>query len=58
MKKGTRVFTIKKSELYGYEIISRYFHNIAPSVEVAVNYLKDRYGSDVVYRIKDSTVNK
>ena len=35
----------------GYEITAKGFHNIAPSVESAINYLKDRYGADVKYRI-------
>jgi len=47
------VYTIKKSkyEAWGYEITAKGFHNIAPSVESAINYLKDRYGADVKYRI-------
>lgn len=47
------VYKIKKSkyEAWGYEITAKGFHNIAPSVESAINYLKDRYGADVKYRI-------
>ena len=52
------IYTIKKSKVegWGYEITAKSgsytFHNIAPSVEVAVWYLKDRFGSDVKIRIK------
>lgn len=48
------IFTIKKSKIpsWGYEIIGRNFHNIAPSVESAIMYLKDRYGYDVKYRVR------
>lgn len=51
----TMTFTIKKAKIpaWGYEITAKGFHNIAPSVEAAVNYLQDRYGPDVKYRIKD-----
>ena len=46
-------FTIKKSRIsaWGYEITAKGFHNIAPSVDSAIRYLKDRYGHDVKYRI-------
>lgn len=47
---------ITKASAKRYEITaesgSYTFHNIAPSVEVAVRYLKDRFGSDVKIRIK------
>lgn len=48
------IFTIKKSnvEAWGYEIIARNFHNIAPTAEAAVQYLKGRYGCDVKYKIR------
>lgn len=46
-------YTIKKSRIpqWGYEITAKNFHNIAPTEESAVNYLKDRFGHDVQYRI-------
>lgn len=48
------IFTIKKAryEQWGYEITAKGFHNIAPTIEAAINYLKGRYGYDVKYRIK------
>lgn len=48
------VFTIKKSKRanWGYEITSKGFHNITPSVDAAIVYLKDRYGPYVKYRVK------
>ena len=48
-----KMFTIKKSKItaWGYEITGRNFHNIAPSIESAVDYLKDRFGLGVKYRI-------
>lgn len=48
------VYTIKKSkiEAWGYEITAKGFHNIAPSVEVAIRYLQDRFGLYVKYRIR------
>lgn len=53
-------FTIKKSKIpaWGYEITTTNgFHNIAPTIESAVNYLKDRYGYDVKYVIKGGKGN-
>lgn len=51
------VFTIKKAKIpaWGYEITAKGFHNIAPSVEAAVDYLKGRYGADVKYKVKEVT---
>lgn len=48
------IFTIKKSKIkaWGYEITARNFHNIAPTIDSAINHLKDRYGYDVKYRIR------
>ncbi|KAB0577208.1 hypothetical protein EI53_01230 [Fusobacterium naviforme] len=48
-------YTIKKAKIesWGYEITARGFHNIAPTVEAAVNYLKDRFGNDVKYSVKE-----
>lgn len=48
-------FTIKKAKIpsWGYEITAKGFHNIAPTVEVAISYLKGRYGCDVKYRVKE-----
>jgi hypothetical protein len=47
-------FTIKKARIpqWGYEITAKGFHNIAPSIEAAISYLKDRYGCDVRYIVK------
>jgi hypothetical protein len=47
-------FTIKKSKIpaWGYEITAKGFHNIAPSVEAAVDYLQGRLGADVKYKVK------
>lgn len=49
------VFIIKKAKIpqWGYEITAKGFHNIAPSIEVAIMYLKSRYGYDVKYIVKD-----
>lgn len=49
------IYTIKKSKIpaWGYEITAKHFHNIAPSVEAAVSYLKNRFGPDVKYRVKE-----
>lgn len=46
-------FVIKESKIpqWGYEITAKGFHNIAPTVEAAVDYLKSRYGYDVEYRV-------
>ena len=32
--------------------------DIAPSVEAAVNYLQDRYGADVEYKVKGELENE
>ena len=47
-------FVIKKAKIpeWGYEITAKGFHNIAPSVESAINYLKARYGNSVKYTVK------
>ena len=47
-------FVIKKAKIpaWGYEITAKGFHNIAPTIEAAVNYLKGRYGSSVKYTVK------
>jgi hypothetical protein len=52
------IYTIRKSNMigWGYEITGEEyghlkFHEIAPSVEIAVRYLKGRFGSDVKIRI-------
>lgn len=49
------IFTIKKAKIkeWGYEITAKGFHNIAPTIEEAIKYLKGRYGYDVKYKIKD-----
>lgn len=58
-KELNMIYTIKKSKFedWGYEITARSgdyrFFNTAPSVEAAVRYLKDRFGSDVKIRIKE-----
>lgn len=48
------IFTIKKAHIpeWGYEITSKGFHNIAPTIEDAVKYLRGRYGYDIKIRIK------
>lgn len=48
-------FTIRKAKIerWGYEIVAKGYHNIAPSVEAAVQYLKNRYGYDVKYKIEE-----
>ena len=47
-------FTIKKAKIekWGYEITAKGFHNIVPTIETAIMYLKNRYGYDVKYKIK------
>ena len=56
---GALVFTIQKAKIpaWGYEITAKGFHNIAPTVEAAVSYLKSRYGHDVKYRVKEAECN-
>lgn len=51
------VFTIRKAKIpaWGYEITAKGFHNIAPTIEAAVDYLKGRYGADVKYRVREVT---
>ena len=53
MRKGERIFTISKSKIlkWGYEITARNYHNIFPTVDMAISYLKDYYGLGVKYRI-------
>ncbi len=48
-------YTIKKAkiEAWGYEITAKGFHNIAPSVEAAIDYLQGRFGWDVKFKIKE-----
>lgn len=47
-------FTIKKAKIpaWGYEITAKGFHNIAPTVEAAVSYLRGRFEADVKYKVK------
>ena len=54
---GELVFTIQKAKIpaWGYEITAKGFHNIAPSVEAAVDYLQGRFGADVKYKVKGVT---
>lgn len=40
-------FAIKKAK-----ITAKGFHNIAPTVEAAVSYLRGRFGADVKYKVK------
>ena len=56
---GALVFTIQKAKItaWGYEITAKGFHNIAPTVEAAISYLKGRYGWDVKYRVKEDKRN-
>lgn len=46
-------FTIKKAKIsaWGYEITAKGFHNIAPSVDSAISYLKGWFGGDVKYKV-------
>ena len=50
-----RVYTIQKSKysVWGYEITAERFHDIAPTVDAAIQYLKDRFGLRVKYRVKE-----
>lgn len=50
-------YTIRKAKIpaWGYEITARGFHNIAPTAEAAVEYLKGRFGHDVKYIVKGET---
>ena len=49
-------YTIKKSSIpaWKYEITGSdgHFHNIAPTVESAIDYLKGRFGIDVKIKVK------
>ena len=56
---GALVFTIQKAKIpaWGYEITAKGFHNIAPTVEAAISYLKGRYGCNVKYRVKEDERN-
>ena len=49
-------YTIKKSKIekWGFEIIAKNFHNIAPTIPAAIDYLKDRFGHDVKFKIKNN----
>ena len=49
-------FIIRKAKIkkWGYEIIGKNFHNIAPTIEAAINYLEDRFGIDVKIRIRNN----
>lgn len=53
-------FIIKEAKIpaWGYEITAKGFHNIAPTIEAAIDYLKDRYGNDVKYTIRHATAQK
>lgn len=55
----TNVYIIRKAKIkqWGYEITCKNYHNIAPSVEAAINYLKDRYGSSVRYIVRKEKEN-
>ena len=50
------IYTIKKSSVpaWKYEITGSdgHFHNTAPTVESAIDYLKDRFGLDVKIKVK------
>lgn len=50
------VFVIRKAriEKWGYEITARGFHNIAPTIDAAVSYIRRRFGGDVQIKIKNS----
>lgn len=50
------IFTISmtgKSPLYPVEARARNYHTVHTTVEAAVEDLKDRFGHDVVYKIKE-----
>ena len=38
---------------WGYEIVGKNLHLVAPTKEASVRYLKSRFGSHVNYRIKE-----
>lgn len=50
---GYGVFKIipARYSIWGYEIIAKNFHNIAPSIESAERYLIDRFGINVKYKV-------
>lgn len=52
-------YSVKKARIpaWGYEITSKGFHNIAPTEEKAIDYLRWRFGHDVKIRIYDDDGN-
>ena len=52
-----KTYTIKKArfEKWGYEITAPGFHNVAPSIEAARQYLKDRFGLKVKICVLEET---
>ena len=48
-------YTISPARIasWGYEITAPHYHNIAPSVDAAIRYLQDRFGSDVKIRVRE-----
>lgn len=49
------LYLIRRSTVrhWGYEIVGKNLHLVAPTKEVAIYYLKTRFGSHVNYRIKE-----
>ena len=48
-------YTIRPATLasWAYEITAPHCHNVAPSVDAAIRYLQDRFGSDVKIRVRE-----
>ena len=48
-------YTIRPARIasWGYEITEPHYLNIAPSVDAAILYLRDRFGSDVKSRVRE-----
>lgn len=56
-----KYFTVRPAKIpaWRYEIIGNNFHNIAPSEEAAVEYLRDRFGRSCRIRIiKEAQTNE
>ena len=48
-------YTIRPARIasWGDESTAPHYHNIAPSVDAAIRYLQDRFGSDVKIRVRE-----
>lgn len=55
-----KYFTIRPAKIpaWRYEIIGKNFHNIAPSEDAAIQYLRDRFGRSCRIRIMKEAPNK